>query len=151
MMPVRDWKDWCLEMFWRACVWGQGPWLVRQWTAPTNPPPPLEPVSQPGSGSQSLAHWRQRSTPHLWSRYPSSWVATWLEFPPGPSAQKTKGLFGVEHAPSTCLNPTSSWYFYQLNTTGNQELVAMCVLFWTFSVFLFLLLITPFSWNFQVT
>lgn len=96
----------------------QGKW----WSALHSPS--LEAVSQPGScQSQTVA-----------LAQPQSGQMT--RIPSGGRAQGIQGVFKAEHEVSMCLEPSSSWNFYQLITGGTHELVTRCVFFYIFAVFL---------------
>lgn len=80
--------------------------------------PPPGPLSQPHSGRQSLACWRQCSTPPSWSSSPAP---AWSESPGWGKGPQSQRLFSPGHAASMCFDPTASWNFYQLNIAETRS------------------------------
>lgn len=126
MGVVRDSKDCWLETFWMC-----GDQALPR---PGNALPCPRPASQPGSACQFLPHHKQCSSPV--SGAPVQPQGGQRVRSPTSERALESQLFKAEHKASTSLYPTSFWNFYQLNTAGSQELVAIFVLFCNFSVFL---------------
>lgn len=108
--------------------------LTLAWQCLALQPPSLEPVSQPSSACQSLAQQRQCSTPASGApnpppEQPNDWKS-YLKH----GTRKAKEYLKLKTRQAHVF--TSSCNFYLLNAAGTQEFVAICALFYIFSVFI---------------